>query len=111
MLVIAVITADELSYAGGTYFSGTTVVKPWYHVNGNNTTLSSSSWTMTPGTFSSSGIGFLTINWSGGIGGNTIDSTARTNRPVLSLKSCVRYKSGNGSASSPYEIEETTSGC
>ena len=108
---LALITADELSYAGGTYFSGSTAVKPWYYVNGNNATLSSSSWTMTPGTFSSSGIGFFTIGWNGGIGGNTINSTARINRPVLSLKSCVRYKSGDGSTTSPYEIEETTSGC
>ena len=32
-------------------------------------------------------------------------------RPVVSLKSCVKYASGDGSASNPYTIEETASGC
>lgn len=31
-------------------------------------------------------------------------------RPVTSLKSCVQWKSGNGSAENPYEIAEN-SGC
>lgn len=33
-------------------------------------------------------------------------SIDHTVRPVTSLKSCVTWKSGNGSASSPYEILE-----
>lgn len=32
-------------------------------------------------------------------------------RPVISLKSCVKYSSGDGSSSNPYEIKETSSGC
>ena len=32
-------------------------------------------------------------------------------RPALSLKSCVKYSSGDGSANDPYTIKETTSGC
>ncbi len=32
-------------------------------------------------------------------------------RPVVSLKSCVKTSGGDGSASNPYTIEETTSGC
>ena len=32
-------------------------------------------------------------------------------RPVISLKSCVKYSSGDGSANNPYTILETTSGC
>ena len=30
---------------------------------------------------------------------------------VISLKSCVKYSSGDGSSSNPYEIKETSSGC
>ena len=35
----------------------------------------------------------------------------RAVRPVTSLKSCVLWKSGDGSPEKPYEIEETESGC
>ena len=31
--------------------------------------------------------------------------------PVISLKSCVKYSSGDGTATNPYIIEETGSGC
>jgi len=32
-------------------------------------------------------------------------------RPALSLKSCVKYSSGDGSANEPYTIKETETGC
>ena len=32
-------------------------------------------------------------------------------RPVTSLKSCVKWSSGDGTASNPYTIEETSTGC
>ena len=32
-------------------------------------------------------------------------------RPVLSLKSCIKYSTGDGSAENPYTILETESGC
>ena len=32
-------------------------------------------------------------------------------RPAVSLKSCVKISGGDGSASAPYTIEESTSGC
>jgi len=36
---------------------------------------------------------------------------ARGVRPAISLKSCIKYSTGDGSASAPYTIEETTSEC
>ena len=32
-------------------------------------------------------------------------------RPAVSLKTCVQWKSGNGTSETPYEIAETSSGC
>ena len=32
-------------------------------------------------------------------------------RPVISLKACVKTSGGDGSANTPYTIEETSSGC
>ena len=32
-------------------------------------------------------------------------------RPAISLKSCIKYSTGNGTAETPYEIVETSSGC
>ena len=38
------------------------------------------------------------------------DYTLRV-RPVTSLKSCVKWSSGDGTAANPYTIVETESGC
>jgi len=32
-------------------------------------------------------------------------------RPAVSLKSCIKYSTGDGTSESPYEIVETSSGC
>jgi len=50
----------------------------------------------------SSNPGDLSYNYVGGTYGV---------RPAVSLKSCVKTSGGDGSASAPYTIEETTSEC
>ncbi len=109
---IALMTADEVSFAGGLY--GTNA-PTWYYYNSANGSSTGSNWwwLLSPLRWSggyarvfyvsgSSSPGYLLnyyVNYTNGV------------RPVISLKSCIKYSTGNGSASDPYTIKETTSGC
>ena len=109
---IALMTADEIAYAGGVYGE---YAPMWYYTNSSleSSTGTTYWWSLSP------------FNWSGYdagvfLVGNSSSpdilsyynvSYAYGVRPVTSLKSCVKYSSGDGSASSPYTIEETESGC
>ena len=105
-------TADEVAFAGGVY---ATNAPTWYYYNsakGSSTGLTWW-WLLSP------------INWNGsyayvfGVHGSSypghldsyiVDCTYGV-RPSVSLKSCVKTSGGDGSASTPYTIEESTSGC
>ena len=109
---IALMTADEVSFAGGVY-AKEAIAWPWYNNNSENGSSTGSSWWWLLSPFhwdNSYAYVFIASNSFGKFGGN---STRMTNgvRPVLSLKSCVKISGGDGSASDPYTIRETTSGC
>ena len=109
---IALMTVDEIMRAGGKDRTSLTSPYAWYYLNSANGSitgdtvwqlLSPCDWggsyafvfvvrgSSSPGSLSN-GYG---VSYSGGV------------RPVISLKSDVLYKSGDGSAESPYEILET----
>ena len=110
---IALMTADEVSFAGG--ISGTSLSSPyaWYYTNSNGNSiigdgywwlLSSFAWYHSTSfnysnvfyVYGSSGPGLLfneTVNYSHAV------------RPAISLDSCVQIKSGEGTPESPYEID------
>ena len=109
---IALMTVDEIMRAGGKDRTSLTSPYAWYYLNSANGSitgdtvwqlLSPCDWggsyafvfvvrgSSSPGSLSN-GYG---VSYSGGV------------RPVISLKSDVLYKSGDGSANSPYEILET----
>ena len=109
---IALMTVDEIMRAGGKDRTSLTSPYAWYYLNSANGSitgdtvwqlLSPCDWggsyafvfvvrgSSSPGSLSN-GYG---VSYSGGV------------RPVISLKSDVLYKSGDGSAESPYEIQET----
>ena len=109
---IALMTADEVSFAGGV----TGIKAPtWYYYNSVNGSSTGSTywWLLSP------------YDWFGGFAYvfyvNGSDSPGRLYysyvndtygvRPVISLKSCIKYSTGKGSASDPYTIKETTTGC
>lgn len=50
------------------------------------------------------------VDGNGTLGSVKTSLTSKV-RPVISLKSCVKYSSGDGSSGSPYTILETESGC
>ena len=109
---IALMTADEVSFAGGLW---TRSAPTWYYYNSANGSSTGSTWwwLLSPDVWSGSAAYVLYVAGStspGGLSNNLVNDTSGV-RPAVSLKSCVKYSTGNGSASEPYTIEETTSGC
>ena len=113
---IALMTADEIMRAGG---SKTSLTSPytWYYNNSANESIIGSAdywWLLSPGDWNT-----LFGLWADvfGVTNKTgylnfpIVSNAQGVRPVLSLKSCIKYSTGDGSATNPYTIKETDTGC
>ena len=109
---IALMTADEVSFAGGLY--GTNA-PTWYYYNSANGSSTGSTfwWLLSPGVWSGSDAGVFYVYGSSSPGFlNNVNVFAGGGvRTVISLKSCIKYSTGNGSSSNPYTIQETTSGC
>ena len=109
---IALMTADEVSFAGGVNGRN---AETWYYKNSakGSSTGSTYWWLLSPyGWGSNYALVFYVNGLSkpGYLDSNHVGSTYYV-RPVVSLKSCVKTSGGDGSANAPYTIEETTSGC
>ena len=109
---IALMTADEVSFAGGVYSKK---AETWYYKNSSNGSSTGSTlwWLLSPnGWYGSSASVFIVFGSSlpGYLSNSGVNDTYGV-RPAISLKSCVKTSGGNGSASDPYTIKETTSGC
>ena len=111
---IALMTADEVSFAGGVYGEKALT---WYYKNSANGSSTGSTWwwLLSPGDWNGSIASVFYVGGSsrpGYLNPSSVRSTYGV-RPVLSLKSCVKTSGGDGSASDPYTIKETasTSGC
>ena len=108
---IALMTADEVSFAGGLW---ATNAPTWYYYNSaNGSSTNSTWWLLSPNYWNGSNAGVFGMGGSSQPGnlnsGNVFNSNSV--RPAVSLKSCTLYSTGNGSASDPYTIKETTNGC
>ena len=109
---IALMTPDEISFAGGLIWTN---APTWYYKNSANGSSTGSTWwwLLSPVDWRDSYPYVFFVGGSsnpGFLGSNGVDYTGAV-RPAISLKSCVKYSSGNGSASDPYTIEETSTGC
>ena len=109
---IALMTADEISFAGGLY--GTNA-PTWYYYNSANGSSTGSTywWLLSPNNWDGGDASVFRVSGSsspGYLNYNSVDNTFGV-RPAISLKSCVKTSGGDGSASSPYKILETSSGC
>ncbi len=110
---IALMTADEVSFAGGVYF---TYAETWYYKNsakGSSTGLTLW-WLLSPSYWNNGSAEVFLMSGSSGpgdLGSVYVFINTHGVRPVISLKSCVKTSGGDGSASDPYTIKETTSGC
>ena len=112
---IALMTVDEIMRAGGTSSNNLTSPYAWYYLNssGESITGASSSWLLSPrGWYDSHANAFSVIGspGPGALNYNDLSFTLAV-RPAISLKSCIKYGIGDGSATNPYTILETESGC
>ena len=109
---IALMTADEVSFAGGLW--GTNA-QTWYYYNSakGSSTGEQWWWLLSPDCWNGSYAYVFIVGGSSypGYLSNNYVVSARGVRPAVSLKSCVKTSGGDGSASAPYTIEESTSGC
>ena len=115
---IALMTADEIVYAGGVAYESAPM---WYYTNSSlESSTGDTDWFSLSPSFwdSTSSRVFFVLGHSGSFNpspGNLVENDgvaiARVVRPVLSLKSCIKYSTGNGTYNAPYEILETDTGC
>ena len=108
---VSLMTADEIAFAGGVAYQTMSTPYAWFINNSAGTQVSTWWWSLSP------------IDWSGSFAGvwywrsvyasldyGRVDGTDAV-RPAVSLKSCIKYSTGDGTSESPYEIVETSSGC
>ena len=109
---IALMTADEVSFAGGLF---ATNASTWYYYNSakGSSTGSTWWWLLSSYFWNGSSAYVFGVGGSSDPGGlyNSNVSNSIGVRPSVSLKSCVKTSGGDGSANAPYTIEESTSGC
>ena len=106
---IALMTADEIAYAGG----ATSKKAPmWYYTNSSlESSTGATEWgSLSPFNWDVSGASSWRVFGKGSLSGFGVNYS-RSVRPVVSLKSCIKYSTGNGTSETPYEIVETSSGC
>ena len=109
---IALMTADEIAYAGGVYGQNAPM---WYYTNSSfeSSTGTEWWWSLSPGIWNVNYAYVWHVYGSadpGRLSNGGVDNASGV-RPVVSLKSCVKYSTGNGTSETPYEIVETSSGC
>ena len=109
---IALMTADEVSFAGGLWNKN---APTWYYYNSakGSSTGSTWWWLLSPYDWRGSYARVFSVYGSSSPGYLYDDYVYNASgvRPAISLKFCTLYSTGNGSASDPYTIKETTSGC
>ncbi len=106
---IGLMTADEIAYAGGKV--GTDLPSPyaWYYLNsaGGSITGSTYWWSLSPnrwyGSYSYVWI-VLGSSSPGRLYDYYVNYASLGARPAISLKSCIKYSTGNGTPETPYEI-------
>ena len=102
---IAMMTIDELSFAGGLRLTSLISPYAWYYTNSQGTSITESYvwWSLSPIAFSSHGGAGVWRVTAGGLYDDSVELGGGV-RPVLSLKACVNYLSGDGTPTTPYEV-------
>ena len=103
---IALMTADEISYAGGVAHINAPM---WYYTNSSleSSTGTQRWWSLSPNNWNGDGFSYvLDVDGSDSPGGlfNNVVSLEYGVRPAISLKACTLWASGNGAPETPYEI-------
>ena len=105
---VALMTADEITYAGGYRFTSLSSPYSWYYLNSEGSSITNSTywWLLSPRVWYDNSSYSWVVVGSGGPGriGDGKDNALYAVRPVISIKENAIYKSGDGSATNPYEI-------
>ena len=105
---IALMTADEVSFAGVTAFQNMSSPYAWLVVNSAGTKISTSWLLLTPYYWFKSNAYACALDLRGpNLGYGSVGNTSSI-RPVISISKCAKVKSGNGTPESPYEINENS---
>ena len=112
---IALMTSDEIMRAGGKYNTSLTSPYAWYYLNSANGSITGSTlWRLlSPFRWGGSSASVFRVRGSslpGYLDYYRVDYTYAV-RPAISLKSCTKWASGDGTPENPYTIKETTTGC
>ena len=108
---VSLMTADEIAFAGGVAFQNMSTPYAWFISNSAGTQVSTDWWSLSPVRWGGSRA--FVWRWYSGVASllnNNVTFTLAV-RPAISLKSCIKYSTGNGTYETPYEIVETSSGC
>ena len=109
---VSLMTADEIAFAGGVAYQEMNTPYAWFISNSVGTQVSTYWWSLSPSNWFNGSRAYVWL-WNSG-NANLINysvSNANAVRPAISLKSCIKYSTGDGTSESPYEIVETSSGC
>ena len=109
---ISLMTADEVSFAGGRTYASLSNPYAWYYTNsqGESITGSYKWWSLSPNDWSSSYACVWLVGGSdfpGGLAGGGFIHHDHGVRPAISLSSCVKV-TGTGTPENPYEIDESS---
>ena len=111
---IALMTADEVSFAGGLYLTSLSSPYAWYYTNSSNNSVTGTHWwwLISPyywfGSTSVSVVFYVRGSYSPGtLDDDDVDYSDAV-RPVISISKCAKVKSGIGTPASPYEIDENS---
>ena len=108
---VSLMTADEIVFAGGGAFKTINTLHAWFISNSVGTQVSTNWWSLSPAYWN--GTSAEVWEWASNIVNLSTYYAyhAYAVRPVISLKSCTLYSTGNGTYETPYEIVETSNGC
>ena len=101
---IALMTADEIAYAGGVAFKNATM---WYYTNSSfKSSAGTTEWWLLS---SDRWGGYYALSWYVDLVNpcflnDDYVSISHGVRPAVSLKPCIKYSTGNGTSETPYEI-------
>ena len=109
---VSLMTADEIAFAGGVAFKKMNTPYTWFISNSAGTQVSTTSWWSLSPIYWIGSSAYVWV-WSSDHANLNINfvNSSRAVRPAISLKSCIKYSTGDGTSESPYEIVETSSGC
>ena len=107
---VSLMTADEIMFAGGVVGIRMNTPYAWFISNSAGTQVSTEWWSLSPirsGSFTQVGywnsehenLSYSSVNFTYDV------------RPIVSLKTCTLWTSGNGNPENPYEIDYDNSNC